>query len=528
MARVSRGTRGKPVDARALADKPQIKSEAPAAGQILDAAVELAAVSKETPRTTKRSAASATPLSDLADQVEIPRMGGVTAPAEPPLAPEIAPIAAALAGNVIDAGTPPATPTSLQTTVPATWLHGFIDEARANRITGWVWDPQQPQQRVAIDLVGGDTRLARVVANEFRADLAQAGIGDGRHAFTMPFRQELLGNDLTVLHLRCAETGADIPGSPIRIQRHVPMGAQGAAPVAGPALQGEAEPYAPEATRDGVAGSPTFVEEAVVPFGPHNGSDSEWNFLESQTQPALETETGLQSNVDSTDWTGIKGWIWNPGEPGKRVALELFDGDAPLTMILADQYRPDLEQAGFGDGRYGFSIAFSESLLPYARHVLHLRPVDAVVELPSFPLVLTRDQVGLDPSVRFVLGNIMAEAARADKAQDLAPVVSALIEFLDAALSRYFEISDDTTARAVDLLNPADLAPQLRNLIESLQWNYPPVSLDIAADRPPVVSIVIPVFNKFDLTYNCIKSIIEHGAQIPFEMALLAKRNDLA
>src|SRR5262245_47224825 len=29
---------------------------------------------------------------------------------------------------------------------PAGWLQAYIDEASPSRITGWLWDPQQPQR----------------------------------------------------------------------------------------------------------------------------------------------------------------------------------------------------------------------------------------------------------------------------------------------------------------------------------------------------------------------------------------------
>ena len=77
------------------------------------------------------------------------------------------------------------------------------------------------------------------------------------------------------------------------------------------------------------------------------------------------------------------------------------------------------------------------------------------VELPSFPLVLTREQAGLDPSVRFILGNVMAETARAQKPEDLAPIITAMVGFLDAALSYYFDIAEEAAANVSDLLDPA-------------------------------------------------------------------------
>ena len=59
----------------------------------------------------------------------------------------------------------------------------------------------------------------------------------------------------------------------------------------------------------------------------------------------------------------------------------------------------------------------------------------------------------------------------------------------------------------------------MRTLIDSIKRSYPPIVVDTG--REPLVSIVIPVFNKFDLTYNCVKSIVEHGAQIPFEIIIV-------
>jgi len=187
--------------------------------------------------------------------------------------------------------------------------------------------------------------------------------------------------------------------------------------------------------------------------------------------------------------------------------------------VVANQHRPDLAQAGFGDGYYGFSIAFGEMLLPYARHVLHLRAAGSAVDLPSFPLVLTRDKAGLDPTVRFVLGNVVAEANNAQTTEELAPLVGALLGFLDAAVSRYADLIEHDQPDAAALLAPAELGPQVRRLIDSVKSNYPLLSIE--DEREPVVSVVIPVFNKFELTYNCVKSIIETGADVPFEIIVV-------
>ena len=357
-------------------------------------------------------------------------------------------------------------------------LRGFIDEAKPDAISGWVWDPERPQQRLTVDLLAGDARIARVAANEFRADLAQAGIGDGRHAFKIALTRQIIGEGQALLRLVDAETNAELPGSPITMRQYVPL-------------------------------KPSAETLPVKRDGKTAGSVAK----------AASDGSRLQSHIESADRTGVKGWIWNPREPEQRTELGLWVDDSLLTTVLADQYRPDLERSGFGDGRYGFSISFSEALLPYARHVLHLRPMGATADLPGFPLAVTRHDAGFDPTVRLLLDNIRAEAQRAETVEELAPVVGDLVAFLDAAVARYAEMQHDGEASAANLLSPAELTSQFRTMVESLHWNYPVLRLD--TDSEPVASVVIPVFNKFQLTYNCVKSLIEAGAEIPFEIIVV-------
>ena len=231
-------------------------------------------------------------------------------------------------------------------------------------------------------------------------------------------------------------------------------------------------------------------------------------------------EGRLRGNLDYADWSGIKGWVWDPTEPEKPIALELLDGDNLLATVLASEYRSDLEDAGIGDGRHGFTIGFSETLLPFARHTLHLRPVGATVELPPFPLELTRDHIGFDASaMRFLLGNVAAETARAQEPDDLAPMINNLVELLDQALSQYLALAAGKAALATaDMLNPAALTGQVQTLVESIQRNY---AIHHDEAEHPVVSIIIPVYNKFDLTYQCVRSIQEHGAEIPYEIVIV-------
>src|SRR5436190_15928631 len=97
-------------------------------------------------------------------------------------------------------------------------LQGYIDEANAAAIRGWAWDPEEPGERIRLELVEDDVPLLTATASEDRPGLVLSGIGDGRHGFDIALAGGLLPAGRHVLHLCCAETGAPVPGSPIVIE----------------------------------------------------------------------------------------------------------------------------------------------------------------------------------------------------------------------------------------------------------------------------------------------------------------------
>jgi hypothetical protein len=62
---------------------------------------------------------------------------------------------------------------------------GFVEARTADRILGWAWDAAEPEARVTVALMDGETVLAEVRADRPRDDLARSGVGDGAHAFDL-------------------------------------------------------------------------------------------------------------------------------------------------------------------------------------------------------------------------------------------------------------------------------------------------------------------------------------------------------
>jgi hypothetical protein len=64
-------------------------------------------------------------------------------------------------------------------------LRGFIDVADPARVTGWAQHADAPEVPVCLDVLRAGRRVARVLANHYRADLRAAGLGSGCHAFDL-------------------------------------------------------------------------------------------------------------------------------------------------------------------------------------------------------------------------------------------------------------------------------------------------------------------------------------------------------
>jgi len=62
-------------------------------------------------------------------------------------------------------------------------LRGFVDVAGPALVCGWAQNAEQPEVPVTLEILDGSQVVGCVLANRYRADLRQAGLGSGCHAF---------------------------------------------------------------------------------------------------------------------------------------------------------------------------------------------------------------------------------------------------------------------------------------------------------------------------------------------------------
>jgi hypothetical protein len=93
-------------------------------------------------------------------------------------------------------------------------IQGSQDATNCSVIEGWALDRASPDRRLAVKIFDGDMAVATANASNFRADLVQAKIGDGKHSFSVPTPAALKDGKPHVLHIKEASTGTALPNGP--------------------------------------------------------------------------------------------------------------------------------------------------------------------------------------------------------------------------------------------------------------------------------------------------------------------------
>jgi GT2 family glycosyltransferase/glycosyltransferase involved in cell wall biosynthesis len=89
------------------------------------------------------------------------------------------------------------------------------------------------------------------------------------------------------------------------------------------------------------------------------------------TDADIEGDIHLQGDIDAVQGNSIAGWIFPLGNPDRRIDFNVrINGIRVASGLCADTYRQDLEEAGLGDGRYGFEVDIPWSYsLSEPRHI---------------------------------------------------------------------------------------------------------------------------------------------------------------
>ena len=94
---------------------------------------------------------------------------------------------------------------------------GNLEAVSRGRISGWARLPKTLLP-VVLQVFSDGVLLARIVADTFRWDLLEAGIGEGRHGFALEFAAPLSPLMRHIIEVRREADGVAIPGSPFVLE----------------------------------------------------------------------------------------------------------------------------------------------------------------------------------------------------------------------------------------------------------------------------------------------------------------------
>ena len=80
--------------------------------------------------------------------------------------------------------------------------HGYVDCVNVCEVEGWARDRSRPDAPVVVDAFSGSQLVASAVADRYREDLEQAGVGSGRHGFSLQLPPALVFGDHPVISVR--------------------------------------------------------------------------------------------------------------------------------------------------------------------------------------------------------------------------------------------------------------------------------------------------------------------------------------
>jgi Beta-propeller repeat len=293
-------------------------------------------------------------------------------------------------------------------------LYGVQDAATCSSVSGWAWDPNNPNSAINVDILNGTTLLATVAANMFRGDLLNAGYGNGYHGFSYTAPNSLKDGRAHSILVRISQTTTNLTGSPKSLTCMALYGVHdtsGCSLITGWAW----DPNNPNSainvdilngtTLLGTVAASVFRSDLLAagygngyhgfsfptPLSLEDGQAHSIQVRFSKTTlnllntPRSLTCTGMAGFHDTASCSTITGWAWNQNTPDTPINVDILDGTTLLATVTANVFRGDLLNAGYGNGYHGFSFATPGSVQNGWAHSILVRYSQTSTPLTNSP-----------------------------------------------------------------------------------------------------------------------------------------------
>jgi hypothetical protein len=106
--------------------------------------------------------------------------------------------------------------TSKKPAAPASYA-GSLDVTDSTHITGWAWDRNRPDAPIQVDIYDGDNLITTVPADQFRQDLLDNKIGNGKHRFLYNPPARLKDGQEHIIHAKFSGFDTEVRNSPKKL-----------------------------------------------------------------------------------------------------------------------------------------------------------------------------------------------------------------------------------------------------------------------------------------------------------------------
>ncbi|HEX3994152.1 MAG TPA: glycosyltransferase family 2 protein, partial [Acetobacteraceae bacterium] len=414
---------------------------------------------------------------------------------------------------------------------------GAIEAIDHQHIVGWAWYRPTPDEPIEIEVLVDDVVVMAAQADLLRPDVAALGAGNGRHGFLIRNLARHVPPGPHNIRVRRARDRLDIPGSPKPIIGPEP-GADDTEHGGGSSSEMDPDISIAAAAGDAPAGESAAGEARRTVEGPSPDAkaQTEAAILDSPVEQAevagkiagVETAGTPGSakarpigNLDRVSFDEISGWVWDTDHPEQAVDIEILDGDVVVLKVTADQFRPDLADAGMGTGHHGFTVRNLGGILPLSRHRVRVRRAADGKDLPRSPMIISRNV--LDQGAMTFMNDVMFSAIEAaSKPDDLSQPLGYLLMLLNDVVNGHEALGRAQGApfktAPAEIADTLQLTGRTRDLVDQLRYTFQPLYYE--PSDTPEVSIIIPVHNKFSTTYNCLDSIVKAPPDRTFEIII--------
>ncbi|MGG7663506.1 T9SS type A sorting domain-containing protein [Dyadobacter sp. BHUBP1] len=295
---------------------------------------------------------------------------------------------------------------------------GSFEWFDCDAIKGWVWDKNAPNSAVTVEVYEGTTVYATAIADQYREDLKNAGIGTGNYGFRIAMPAALKDGQNHNISIRVKASTVVLNNSPRAMNcpvnayegrfetadcgfiagwvwdKNFPANALTVEIIEGTIVHatGVANIYR-ESLKTGGIGTGNYAFKIATPMSLMDGKAHQLSVRVKGTTFALaDSPRALTCAVNqyagSFEWfdcESLKGWAWDKNFPNNAVTVELYEGTTVYATAVADQYREDLKNAGTGTGNYGFKITMPTALKDGQNHALSIRVKGSTTILNNSP-----------------------------------------------------------------------------------------------------------------------------------------------